>query len=352
MDDILKQLEGMMAKTREERASVDLLDSIVDNARSGERADQIKDRADRDLIKFLHTEYGERVAKHWQRPPLVQLLHGEYCMDAWPVVPEMPGIHSKEQVYEATISSALDNMLWDDVILFVLDMAEPKVFDRMWMRIRSYPKFIEEMEVSSPWLAQIYRPFRERMERKVMVEVWTDGPLGKQPGFEWYYLMLDKDDPAGGHDIQNRDKVFRIIHSFALVSLSYLSQSCEHAVEVVSNAPRTTRTSKTGKLKPWLRDDLPRIILVDPLQARKHGCIPTAEQASEAAKRKSPRPHQRRGHWRRLAEGARRIFIRPAWIGPVKWEYQNQTYRVIRHMEHMRDDERTKDRPEAAGKTM
>lgn len=51
----------------------------------------------------------------------------------------------------------------------------------------------------------------------------------------------------------------------------------------------------------------------------------------------SPIPHERRGHWRRLAErhhharllGKERIWVRPAWVGETNWSDHKHHYEVL-----------------------
>jgi hypothetical protein len=112
----------------------------------------------------------------------------------------------------------------------------------------------------------------------------------------------------------------------AVLILAYLAQSEEYPVEVRPAAaqPRSTRH---GTAKPWVRDDLAHIILIDP--HRVHDYRPTAQGTPHA----SPIPHQRRGHWRHLRAECfhtpRKIWIRPTWVGPAVWKARGQIYRVL-----------------------
>lgn len=96
-----------------------------------------------------------------------------------------------------------------------------------------------------------------------------------------------------------------------------------HMAAVRASSPRCA--GKSARLKPWLRDDLERIILLDPSRAARDCGMPRGPLQGE---RHQPLPHGRRGHWRRLDE-TRRVWVRPAWIGPMQWQARGQIYRVL-----------------------
>jgi hypothetical protein len=113
------------------------------------------------------------------------------------------------------------------------------------------------------------------------------------------------------------------------LALAYLSQSEEYPVEVTPRPPRTPHPKADPRIpeKPWLREDLPHIILIDPQRVREYRPLPAGGTHAP------PSPHQRRGHWRQLrAERFRvkaRVWVRPSWVGPTTWETGGQVYRVL-----------------------
>ena len=89
--------------------------------------------------------------------------------------------------------------------------------------------------------------------------------------------------------------------------------------------PEKTQPVKlhAAKEKPWLT---PRAhyILVDPARMRDYG------HPSEGTHR-SPTPHPRRGHWRRLPEGYRkeRTWVRDTFVGAREWSSEGKTYKIV-----------------------
>lgn len=87
------------------------------------------------------------------------------------------------------------------------------------------------------------------------------------------------------------------------------------------------KLAKTNNTKPWLNPRAPRVIMLNPTKRYpEHG---------RGGSHASPMPHQRRGHWRTLQaerygdRRGQRVWVKPAWIGPLEWAYKGNVYRVI-----------------------
>lgn len=111
-------------------------------------------------------------------------------------------------------------------------------------------------------------------------------------------------------------------------SVSFLLRSPKQLVERRPAAPRTG--AKTHRLKPWLRDDLASIILLDPDEAAAVG----HRRDAPGDPLRHPRPHSRRGHVRILERDEhggvlRKTYVRPSWIGPRQWEFAGSYYKVL-----------------------
>ena len=113
----------------------------------------------------------------------------------------------------------------------------------------------------------------------------------------------------------------------ATIALAYIDAQVSVTVRVRPSEPPTIKP-KVARQKPWLapRD---HYILINPEaeSAAEYG----VQGRMDGARRVSPRPHARRGHWRRLPAGFRKRVTRvsPAWIGPASWEHDGQRYQVV-----------------------
>lgn len=124
-----------------------------------------------------------------------------------------------------------------------------------------------------------------------------------------------------------------ILSQAARLAAAVMSVFIDPPVYVVEkrNAPGQlrdrARMAKTARLKPWLRNDLPSLILIDPSRVADYGHPATVRHDD----RSSPRLHPRRGHWRTLHRGEddeRKTWVRPAWIGADAWDHQGAHYQL------------------------
>lgn len=83
-----------------------------------------------------------------------------------------------------------------------------------------------------------------------------------------------------------------------------------------------------AKEKPWLT---PRThyILVDPARVRDYGHPSSADDPHGT--HRSPAPHARRGHWRRLPEGfsKQKTWVRETFVGVMEWSSEGKAYKII-----------------------
>lgn len=332
-------------------------------------------RSDAPLILFLHKRHSPDTAKEWQHPPLV-------------LIPDdgATQLITSEKLFANTVGT-LDHLAWTDVIydfpggrqnlLQPLSVpGEPR--GRFWIRVRRLDNALKQQTVSSPWLtgpADLLAPFRLAPDRWLIVEAWESDVQSHAEGhgFPWYpdISLIDRHFPwtlrdtphlypnplcreqrAFGEGFCNIARCWRTLEDStripctnseilmaltarmaALLTAYMVIGYSDYPVEVrpVIDPSRHKRLRKTAILKPWLREDLPHIILLDPTAASTYG-HPSGGQP--VTSHRSPTPHQRRGHWRtlhstRYKEPGQRIFIKQTWVGTTQWEWEGNRYRLI-----------------------
>ena len=112
----------------------------------------------------------------------------------------------------------------------------------------------------------------------------------------------------------------------------WLKESDRHPVEVMP--VKQPKLSPLNKDKPWRRATGPRILFLDRM--------PTTE-AESTGTHASPKPHQRRGHWRELShpryrhhpQYKQKIWVKPSFIGPEQAEYEGNLYRLIKPLDEL-----------------
>ena len=332
-------------------------------------------RADAPLIRHLAQLHGDETAREWQTPPLVVLPAegwGVYLWDALPgLIESVP---------------AIERLAWDDAVYDLGELRDviaermgdvpgaalsaPRGRGRAWCRIRTLERYAAAQDVSAPWLrgpADLLAYHRAQGEgRYLAVEWWdeeTDVPGAKARGLPRWpdVILVDREAPWDTHAAAylypnpacRGERVFGrgfceyhqcvrepevqlgclgsygLMGTEAIVStaiLAYLAATPDYPVEVRPTHEPTPREAKTARLKPWLREDLAHVLLVDPHRVGDYGHPSSTERTGTHA---SPRPHQRRGHWRRLVEHGRRVWVRPSWVGAREWTHEGATYRVL-----------------------
>lgn len=259
--------------------------------------------------------FGVHVATDWQKPPMVSLagydgaaFQPDAVSESMENLPSFPGLPWSDVTIFSPISP---NPPCDGGQLLVRIMPMADAARKVW----AFP--MVQDPVAPPLVGDHWRCVSLLLQNgKIFVSsffVDPDSPWDIPPH------ILEELGPG-----EREDCTLWADYRMVVTLFAHLLQCPEHSVSCTTINPTTTGSSRTGRRKPWLRNDLTRIILLDPkAAATNHGM-----RANPREDRKSPLPHQRRGHWRRLDE-RRRTWVRQSWIGPVSWEYQGQTYRVM-----------------------
>lgn len=124
-----------------------------------------------------------------------------------------------------------------------------------------------------------------------------------------------------------------------LRSTIYMTSLISHPSNyIVKETPKLTPREERRLPKHGIPDPKrPRYIVVDHDVLVRMSEGRTQDEAEDEASRKSPVPHKRRGHWRRLADrckyakdrGVERVFVRPSYIGEKEFEIGNKKYHVL-----------------------
>ncbi len=107
---------------------------------------------------------------------------------------------------------------------------------------------------------------------------------------------------------------------------NWLKECDKHPVSVTPTA--RPKPSTLDKKRPWRRATGPNILFLDKMPSHVSEATGTGS---------SKRSHRRRGHWRTLSHPKYRhhpqyqekIWVKPAFIGPVEKVYQGNMYRLI-----------------------
>ncbi|GAC1643489.1 MAG: hypothetical protein NVS4B2_33200 [Chloroflexota bacterium] len=325
-------------------------------------------RSDTPLIKHLSKEYNPRLGWEWQRLPLVELpvTHAGEWVAMGGHVRDMRASGQFQMPFDDFV---LDGWFYDDdddpdhVGL----AAEPEIHS--WIRVSTGPEYARSMERLSPWDLAFKRnrknlPIPDKVldatraeNAFLVVESWSHFPLQDEwmGSGEPFVIYLLRDGPDGlrlncvpmsyataavALRAKNEAKFAKIwddiLHSDcdnAINTALYLTTCPEYLVEEQPEIPPSAKPRRQNDPKPWTYEYLPRIILLDPTEA------PSGEtKPHQGGTHASPRPHQRRGHWselrhpkyRRSEDGStRKVFVKPAWVGPREWIMQGNHYRVL-----------------------
>jgi hypothetical protein len=299
LEKILKLREQLMLQRDHNQLFGEILAAARKLREVGYGASVTKGRGDEELVRFFQDQMPALV-KTWQKLPLFQFINGETNMDVWDCEINIPDGMTESEFGIQAIRNALDNLPFDHFAFYAFDYA---LVQKNW--------FIAEKRNDEQI---VVTPFRKRLRCPVEQLANIDF-IRKGAG----YVSNKPDSPT-----------FQIGHNFSCCA-AYLQQTAKRSVEIRTENPRVLGSSKTGKKKPWRRDDLPYIILVDPTEAHRYG----HKDGQSDQDRKSPKPHARRGHWRRYKATEKReselvVFIRPMWIGPGEWTNEGKVYRIVR----------------------
>ena len=164
---------------------------------------------------------------------------------------------------------------------------------------------------------------------------------GDEPSYEEYAANIDEYNRILSHkvvatlegweekkaEIRAENAWQRLCLDTAMMAVQYLAAPPVYFVEADPKPPTPKRPlKKKEEPRPWqLRKK--HIVLIDPLRVAEF----KGEALGSQVDRRSPMPHQRRGHWRRLdPQGDRRTWVKPAWVGPSAWTLGGREYRVLR----------------------
>lgn len=147
----------------------------------------------------------------------------------------------------------------------------------------------------------------------------TERESGDTTEYGFYFMGRPKTAPATAD---------RIMGQLALHQLIFLSCNDAHYVEV--KASTDTNMPMQARKKPWIRPDLPKLIMLERGAAIKYG-----HRVDRGGTHAAPEPHARRGNWAQLRSPkfkhklGQRVWRKPSWVGDKEWVWQGQTYRVL-----------------------
>ena len=112
----------------------------------------------------------------------------------------------------------------------------------------------------------------------------------------------------------------------AILALAYITAGVSLTVRVRPEQRENVKPH-VAREKPWLTTRT-HYILVDPARVRDYG-HPSAGEPHGT--HRSPVPHARRGHWRRLPEGfnKQKTWVRDTFVGATEWSSEGKAYKII-----------------------
>lgn len=274
-------------------------------------------REDHRLMKAIYRVRGLNVLMDWQLMPFV-----DTGCENNPV-----SIKQRSNDY---IKGAFDHLLFDSAVYYFGAISHSKE-KRPVAKTRQF-SMISRMIV----------PGHEERDTVSIVNFAENMENGKimSVGFHVDNLTGDISDSMydwfTGKRIESIGRLVEYVQDSAIWAandMRRLGQCDEHQIQVRSNYTQTNRQRKTAQSKPWIREDLPRIIMLDLAKANALG-----HRANLGGTHSAPIPHRRRGHWHTLSHkkwkrnrdgSVRRIWVRPAWVGDKEWVHKGSTYRVL-----------------------
>ena len=107
----------------------------------------------------------------------------------------------------------------------------------------------------------------------------------------------------------------------------HIDTSSKHVVEIESVA---NGQPSRDRHKPWTRNDLKTVIVIDLAEAKRYG-----HRIDRGGSHASPSPHVRRGHYATLRAKrfglnvGKRVWRKQAWVGDTEWVFDGSHYRVV-----------------------
>ncbi len=320
-----------------------------------------RDRPDRALIRHLSRAHAPALGAEYDRLPLFLIPH------------DLSVLVSQEQDLLATIGQDEDrlHLPFPDLLLdFPAGAASamrpefPEWPDRgrMWIRVRTVAHALQTRDVE----AFINRHDLGRLpdpDLWAVLETWEEktstGSFHLYPDVAVVPLTLEtRDFHSYLYDYPNTDhRDGRLLGSLcnllkctlapldrrrlrcafsdiimsaaarlAILALAYITAGVSLTVRV---RPEQNEALKphVAREKPWLA---PRThyILVDSACVRDYGHPSVGERDGT---HRSPVPHARRGHWRRLPEGfsKQKTWVRETFVGATEWTSERNTYKIV-----------------------
>jgi len=157
-------------------------------------------------------------------------------------------------------------------------------------------------------------------------------PCARCPDGDKAFCKNDTCPVAEGRNVFISQRTTSLLNARLVVgAIAHLLHGDGHMVRVRQDLPpeRNHKNAKAAAKRPWIREGLPTYILIDPDRVADY----RPAGGTTSGTHLSPRPHERRGHWRQLrAERYREkklMWIKPAWIGDTEWTCEGQTYKVV-----------------------
>lgn len=310
------------------------------------------------LIRHLARTYGVELARRYRQLPLFLLPE-----DSAPLVESEAELLSVID-REAGIPLPFPDLLLDfpagATAPLQRTLPEWPHRGRLWVRVRLVSTALQDPQLL------ISPDHLERYQELTLLEGWeertTDGGFSPLPDFSLVPLTAEAGDFAAlRHAFPNPDHLegrwdgiwcnlarctldedphtlrcvgSELIHSttcrLVLLALIYLSEGLGTVLQVEPAAPLSEREQRTAEIKPWLLPRRRTWIVIDPDRLQQYG-HPSTLAPDQGRHRRSPTPHPRRGHWRRLPPGwaKERTWVRPTSVGPEAWEWEGQRYKVV-----------------------
>src|SRR3990167_7697935 len=271
----------------------------------GARAKAVTIRADHAVMKWIYRNRGLKALMEWQRLPFVD---GDSC-------------GSPSSFFEFINTSRGKSINPRSVRLMFPEFI-------LWARAKQPPPGIHLDPRPLPGPPNTHAACRfSGSPQFVGIQVWQIEPPD--------VAFVSMEEVCGKWSITDEGGSARVtmrsaqsIASSAFLFAAWLESLVSVPVEAVPLHASGKRM--TAKLKPWAREDLPRIILIDPKEAHRYG-----HRADHGGSHASPIPHPRRGgpmtlrHPRYGENQGKVIWRRGTWVGDRECVHHGTTYRVL-----------------------
>lgn len=262
-------------------------------------------RADHQAMKHIYRTHGLKEVMNWQRQPFIDTSENQ------------PSILDMKTV---KLQGAFDLLPWTEFVCFTTDGVRWFAYHLIALHPKHRKEAMNECSGDIIAITSISNDVITGIGRPIYVAGAFDNLSGKTTLPEF-----PGDDDARQNMMYAFDMVIRVV----ALDIKYITQSPKHLVEIrpiINGVQR--RAAKTARKKPWLRDDLPTTILLDPTEAKEYG-----HRIDRGGTHASPIPHQRRGHWRQLRSDRykekKAVWVKGSWIGDTEWTYNGREYRVV-----------------------